>query len=99
MSFWHRRLAPQAREMWRIFRTVVDKPIARCDRDDRREVVKHLEKDKAPKSTTLKRYMVPLIAIVNLAIDEGKHTGINPFANCVPIARTQTNATHSATMT
>ncbi len=28
--------------------------------------------------------MVPLIAIVNLAIDEGKHTGINPFANCVP---------------
>ena len=74
----------QAREMWRIFRTVVDKPLDKCNRDDGREVVKYLEKEKPLKSTTLKRYMVPLIAIVNLAIDEGKHAGVNPFANCVP---------------
>ena len=74
----------QAREMWRIFRTVVNKPLAKCTRDDGRKIVAHLEAEKPLKSTTLKRYMVPLIAIVNLAIDEGKHTGINPFANCVP---------------
>ena len=70
--------------MWRIFRTVVDKPLAKCNRDDGRAVVTHLEKEKPLKSTTLKRYMVPLIATVNSAIDEGKHTGINPFVNCVP---------------
>ena len=74
----------QAREMWRIFRAVVNKPLAKCTRDDGRKIVAHLEAEKPLKSTTLKRYMVPLIAIVNLAIDEGKHTGINPFANCVP---------------
>ena len=28
--------------------------------------------------------MVPLVAAVNLAIEEGKHKGINPFASCVP---------------
>jgi integrase len=74
----------QAREMWRIFRTVVDKPLAQCTRDDGRKIVAHLEADKPLKSTTLRRYMVPLIALCNLAIDEGKHAGINPFANCVP---------------
>ena len=63
---------------------MVDKPLDKCSRDDGREVVKHLENEKPLKSTTLRRYMVPLIAIVNLAIEEGKHTGVNPFVNCVP---------------
>ncbi len=74
----------QAREMWRVFRTAVDKPLAKCTRDDGRAVVKYLEKENPLKSTTLRRYMVPLIALTNLAIDEGKHAGINPFVNCVP---------------
>jgi integrase len=74
----------QAREMWRVFRSVVDKPLAKCTRDDGRKIVAHLEYEKKLKSTTLRRYMVPLIATVNLAIKDGKHTGINPFIDCVP---------------
>ena len=76
----------EARDMWRIFRTVVGKPLKDCSRDDGRVIVAHLEDqaDEPLKSATLRRRMVPLIAAVNLAIDEGKHTGINPFAACVP---------------
>src|ERR1700730_10303648 len=43
-----------------------------------------LKQTNRSKAQTLRRYMVPLIALCNLAIDEGKHAGINPFANCVP---------------
>lgn len=76
----------EAREMWRIFRTVVGKPIRDCTREDGRAIVAYLEDeaDEPPKSATLRRRMVPLIAAVNLAIEEGKHKGINPFAACVP---------------
>lgn len=74
----------QARDMWRVFRTVVDKPLSKCDRSDGRKIVAHLETERSLKSTTLRRYMVPLIATVNLAIKDGKHTGINPFIDCVP---------------
>jgi integrase len=76
----------EAREMWRIFRTVVGKPLRECDRNDGRAIVAYLEDeaDGEAKSATLRRRMVPLIAAVNLAIDEGKHKGINPFASCVP---------------
>jgi hypothetical protein len=77
----------EAREMWRIFRTVVDKPLRECSRDDGRAIVAYLEDqadDDGLKSATLRRRMVPLVAAVNLAIDEGKHKGINPFAACVP---------------
>jgi integrase len=42
------------------------------------------EADDEVKSATLRRRMVPLVAAVNLAIEEGKHKGINPFAACVP---------------
>ena len=42
--------------------------------------------------------MVPLVAAVNLAIDEGKHKGINPFSSVVPANRMKRNAHHS-TMT
>jgi integrase len=74
----------EAREMWRIFRTVVDKPLRSCTREDGRAVVAYLE-DEAEgevKSATLRRRMVPLVAAVNLAIDEGKLT-FNPFSAVV----------------
>ncbi|HEX3484982.1 MAG TPA: tyrosine-type recombinase/integrase [Micropepsaceae bacterium] len=79
----------QAREVWRIFRTVVDKPLRECTREDGRAIVSYMEdeaedKGHEAKSATLRRRMVPLVAAVNLAIDEGKHKGINPFAACVP---------------
>lgn len=77
----------EAREMWRIFRTVVDKPLRECTRDDGRDIVAYLEDqaddDEPPKSATLRRRMVPLVAAVNLAIDEGK-LKFNPFSSVVP---------------
>jgi len=77
----------QAEDIWHVFRTVVNKPIKDCTRDDGRSVVKHLVaqaggNDKI-KSATLRRALVPLVAMVNLAIDEGKYTGINPFSSVV----------------
>src|ERR1035437_4471645 len=76
----------QARDIWHIFRAVVNKPLKQCTRDDGRAIVAHLE-DQAGgeiKSATLRRRMVPLIATVNLAIDEGKLT-FNPFSSVVPV--------------
>jgi len=77
----------EAREMWRIFRTVVSKPLRECTRDDGRAIVAYLkdqaDDDEPPKSATLRRRMVPLVAAVNLAIDEGK-LKFNPFSSVVP---------------
>jgi integrase len=77
--------AREAREMWRIFRRVVAKPLRDCTREDGRAVVAYLEDmaDEPPKSATLRRRMVPLVAAVNLAIDEGK-LKFNPFSAVVP---------------
>ncbi len=75
----------QARDIWHIFRTVVNKPLKLCTRDDGRAIVAHLE-DQAGgeiKSATLRRRMVPLVATINLAIGEGKLT-FNPFSGVVP---------------
>ena len=76
----------EAREMWRIFRTVVDKPLRECTRDDGRAIVAYLldQADDELSSATLRRRLVPLVAAVNLAIDEGKHKGVNPFSSVVP---------------
>jgi integrase len=71
----------EARDIWRTFRTVVDKPLARCTRDDGRAVVAALGD---VKSATARRKLVPLVALTNLAISEGKHAGINPFVGVVP---------------
>jgi integrase len=77
----------EAREIWRIFRTVVDKPLRECTRADGRDIVAYLEDqaddDEPLKSATLRRRMVPLVAAVNLAIDEGK-LKFNPFSSVVP---------------
>lgn len=76
----------QARDTWHIFRTVVRKPLRSCTRDDGRAIVEYMkaQADEPPKSATLRRRMVPLVAAVNLAISEGKLT-FNPFSACVPI--------------
>jgi integrase len=75
----------QARDIWHIFKTVVNKPLKQCTRDDGRAIVAHLEDQAGEeiKSATLRRRMVPLVATVNLAIDEGKLT-FNPFSGVVP---------------
>jgi integrase len=78
----------QARDIWHIFKTVVGKPITKCTREDGRAIVAYMknqaDKDEPPKSATLRRRMVPLVATVNLAIDEGKLT-FNPFSSVVPV--------------
>ena len=74
----------QARSIWYTFKTVVNKPLKQCTRDDGRAIIAHLEKDGEVKSATLRRRMVPLIATVNLAIDEGK-LAFNPFSGVVPV--------------
>ncbi len=70
----------QARDIWHSFRTIVNKPIKDCARDDGRALVAALGE---AKSATLRRRMVPLVATVNLAIKDGKLT-FNPFIGCVP---------------
>ena len=75
----------QARDIWHVFKSVVNKPIKECTRDDGRAIIAHLEEQAGGeiKSATLRRRMVPLVATVNLAIDEGKLT-FNPFSGVVP---------------
>jgi integrase len=79
----------EARDIWHVFKTVVKKPLAKCDRDDGRAIVKHLIEQAGEnkikikiKSATLRRKLVPLVALCNLAIDEKKLT-LNPFKSVV----------------
>jgi integrase len=76
----------QARDIWHVFKSVVNKPIKECTRDDGRAIIAHLEAQAVGviKSATLRRRMVPLVATVNLAIKEGKLTIVNPFSGVIP---------------
>ena len=71
--------AKEARDLFHLFKTTVGKPLAKCDRSDGRKVVATLG---AVKSATLRRKMVPLVAMANFGISEGRLT-FNPFAGCV----------------
>ncbi len=79
----HKTLKPgrakEARDVFRVFKTTVGKPLSKCDRNDGREVVAALGD---VKSATLRRKMVPLVAMVNFAISEGK-LSFNPFVSVV----------------
>lgn len=76
----------QARDIWHVFKSVVNKPIKECTTDDGRAIIVHLEEQAGGeiKSATLRRRMVPLVATVNLAIKEGKLTIVNPFSGVIP---------------
>jgi integrase len=78
--------AKQARDIWHVFRTVVNKPLKQCTRKDGRAIIAYLEEQAGGeiKSATLRRRMVPLIATVNLAIEEDLLT-FNPFSSVVPV--------------
>jgi integrase len=77
----------EARNMWHIFKTVVNKPLAKCTRKDGEAIVAYMKdqagEDEPLKSTTLRRRMVPLVAVVNLAIKNGEPISINPFHGVV----------------
>ena len=65
---------------------MIGKPLAKCTRDDGKALVRHMidEADDPPKSATLRRRFVPLVATVSLAIKDQKHVGVNPFIGCIP---------------
>jgi integrase len=72
--------AREARDLLHTFKVVVGKPLKDATRDDGRALVAAMGN---VKSATAKRKLVPLAAAVNLAINEGKHVGINPFVGVV----------------
>jgi integrase len=72
----------EARDTWATFKSLCDKPLKDCDRDDGRKLVAFYEAQKS-KSATIKKRIGWLRAFVNLAIDEG-HLKFNPFTRVVP---------------
>jgi integrase len=78
--------AKEARDMWELYKQLSDnKPLREATRDDGRKLVAHFA-DK--KRATIVRKLVPLVAAVNLAIDERKLPAdhVNPFSNVLPKA-------------
>jgi integrase len=69
----------EARDTWATFRSLCDKPLKDCDRDDGRKLVAL----RGSKSATIKKRIGWLRAAVNFAIDEG-HLKFNPFTKVVP---------------
>jgi integrase len=82
----HRRVggynASEARAVWSLFKSLCNKPLKDCDRDDGRLLVKHFM-DKSLKSATIEKKLAWLNAACNLAIKEGK-LKFNPFAGIIP---------------
>jgi len=73
----------QAREIWRIFRIVVNKPLRECTREDGRAIVAYLvdeaeAKGHEVKSATLRRRMVPLVAAVSRCARADRTTAAGP---------------------
>jgi integrase len=72
----------EARAVWALFRSLCDKPLKDCDRDDGRKLVAHFEAQEL-KSATIQKKIGWLTSAVNLAIKEGK-LKFNPFSSIVP---------------
>jgi integrase len=72
----------EARNVWSLYKTLIDKPLKETTRDDGRKLVAHFE-GQGLKSASIRKKLMWLRAAVNLAIDEGKLT-FNPFANVAP---------------
>ena len=72
----------EARAIWALFRSLCDKPLKECTRDDGRKLVAHFEAQEL-KSATIRKKIGWLTAAVNLAIKEGRLT-FNPFSAVVP---------------
>lgn len=74
----------EARDVWALFKTLTDgKLLKDCDRDDGRLLVAHFEAA-GLMVKTIEKKIAWLNAAVNLAISEGKHKTINPFASIIP---------------
>lgn len=74
----------EARDVWSLFKRLTEgKPLKDCDRDDGRKLVAHFEAQELA-TKTIEKKIAWLNAAVNLAISEGRHKTINPFAAIVP---------------
>jgi len=72
----------EARATWALFKSLCDKPLKDCDRDDGRKLVAHFEGE-GLKSATIQKKLMWLSAACSLAIKEGK-LKFNPFSSVVP---------------
>jgi hypothetical protein len=72
----------EARAVWALFKSLCDKPLKECDRNDGRKLVAHFE-SQGRKSATIQKKIGWLTAACNLAIKEGE-LKFNPFSNVAP---------------
>jgi integrase len=77
--------AKEARRIWSTFKQVVDKPLKDCGYDDAVKLVAHIEAEheikhgEPIKAATIRRTLVPLVALVTRAQVLKTFTGTNPF--------------------
>jgi integrase len=76
------KYAPEARAVWELYKTLVNKPLKDAARDDGRKLVAHFEQQ-GNKSATVQKKLSWLVAACNLAIKENK-LRFNPFSGVVP---------------
>ncbi len=74
--------APEARAVWGLYKTLVNKPLKDADRNDGRVLVAHFEQQ-GNKSATIQKKLSWLVAACNFAIREGR-LKFNPFSAVVP---------------
>ncbi len=75
-------------DVWALFRSLVSKQLAKCDKDDGRKLIEVFEQ-KGNRSGTMRRKLARLVAAVNRAIEERHKYGlplgyVNPFEGIVP---------------
>jgi integrase len=78
----------EARAVWALFRSLCDKPLKDCSRDDGRLLVAHYQAE-GLKAASIRRKLMWLNAVVNMAINDRKDGDplklkFNPFASIVP---------------
>lgn len=78
----HGHFRNEAEDMWALFKRLVNKPLAKCTRDDGRVLVAHLRSE-GLKDATLRKKLGWLTAAVHLATKDGKFTAANPFSGLV----------------
>ncbi len=62
---------PEARAVWELYKTLVNKPLKDATRDDGRVLVAHFEQQ-GNKSATIQKKLSWLVAACNFAIREGR---------------------------
>ena len=78
----------EARAVWALFRSICDKSLKDCSRDDGRLLVAHYQAE-GLKAASIRKKLMWLVAAVNLAINERKDGDplklkFNPFVSIVP---------------